>query len=98
MGRETLGDGTRDVVPEETRDDVKDHEFWKLWTTNLFDVHIFKLDVGSYLCMAPKKALAKVGKGKKDNYLQPCMESGRNFNPLVLYEDGIPGAEAWTAT
>ena len=38
------------------------------------DIIIVNLNVGSYLCMTPYKALAKAEKEKKDLYLQACLE------------------------
>ena len=40
----------------------------------MFDIIIVKLNVGSYLHMMPKKALAKADKGMKDLYLHYCLE------------------------
>ena len=63
----------------------------------MFDIRIVNLDTGSYLCMAPEKALAKAEKEKKDLYLQACLERRSNFTPMVYSADGIPGAEALAA-
>ena len=49
----------------------------------MFDMRIVNLDAGSYLRMTPEKALAKADKGKKDLYLQACLESRRTFTPMV---------------
>ena len=46
-------------VPAELRADVSAHDFWKRGTTAMFDIRIFNLDAGSYVCMTPEKALAK---------------------------------------
>ena len=61
------------VVPAESRADVSAHGFWKRGTTAMFNIQIVNLDAGSYLCMTPEKALAKVEKEKKDLYLQACL-------------------------
>ena len=61
----------------------------------MFDVHTDNLEVVSYLCISPGKALVKAEKEKKYKYLQPCMESRCYFTPLVLSEDGIPGEQVW---
>ena len=63
----------------------------------MFDIRIVNLDAGSYLRMTPEKALAKVEKEKKDLYLQACLESRRNFTPMVYSADGIPRADALAA-
>ena len=47
--------------------------------------------------MTPEKALVKAEKEKKDFYLQTCLESRRNFTPMVYSADKIPGAEALAA-
>ena len=61
-------------VHDESRADVSVHGFWKLVTSALFDMRIFKLDAGSYLCHKSAQALATVEKYKKYNYLQLCLE------------------------
>ena len=50
------------VVPADSRSDVSAHGFWKRGTTAMFDIRIVNLDMGSYLCMMPEKALAKAEK------------------------------------
>ena len=60
----------------------------------MFDIIIFKHDVGSYLRMTPENALAKAEKEKKDLYLQDCLERRQNFSPMVYSTDVIPGEEA----
>ena len=63
----------------------------------MFNIRIFNLDAGSYLCMTPEKALAKAEKEKKDFYLQALLDHRRTFTPMVYSADGIPGAEALAA-
>ena len=63
----------------------------------MFDIRIINLDVGSYLCMTPEKALSKAEKENKDLYPQSCLERRRTFTPMVYSTDGIPGAEALAA-
>ena len=41
------------VVPAELMADISAHGFWKQGTTAMFDIQIFNLDTGSYLCMTP---------------------------------------------
>ena len=57
-----IGQPRQVVVPAESRADVSAHGLWKRGTTALFDIRIINLDVGSYLCMTPGKALAKAEK------------------------------------
>ena len=63
----------------------------------MFDIRIFNLDAGSYLHMTPEKAIAKAEKEKKYLYPQACLESRRNFTPMVYSADRIPGVEALAA-
>ena len=84
-------------VPAESRANVSAHGFWKRGTTAMFDIQLVILDVGSYLCMTPEKALEKAEKSKKDFYLQACLELRWTFTPMVYSADGIPGSEALAA-
>ena len=63
----------------------------------MFDIQIFNLDAGSYLCMTPEKVLVKAEKEKKEFYLQDCLDRRWTFTPMVYSVDGIPGAEALAA-
>ena len=45
------------VVPAELRADISAHRLWKRGTTAKFDIRVVNLDAGSYLRMAPEKAL-----------------------------------------
>ena len=58
----------------------------------MFDIRIVNLGTGSYLRMAPEKAIAKAEREKKDLYLQACLERRRTFTPMVYSADRIPGA------
>ena len=44
--------------------------------------------------MTLEKALAKAEKEKKELCLQACLESRRNFTPIVYSAERLPGAEA----
>ena len=58
----------------------------------MFKIGIFNLDIGSYLRMNPKKAIAKAEKDKKYLYLQDCLERRSYFTPVVYSLDRIPGS------
>ena len=58
------------AVATESREEVSAHDFWKRGTTTMFDIIFVSLDAVSYLCMTPKKALAKVEKNRKDLCIQ----------------------------
>ena len=97
-GGKTSGNSAKDAASEERQADVRYHRFWKRGTTTIFEVQIFNLDAGSYLCMTPEKALAKAEKEKKYNYFQNCLECRRHFTSLVFYADRNPGVEAQAST
>ena len=44
------GDTGQATMPDESQADVSIHGFWKWGTTTTFDMKIFILDAGSYLC------------------------------------------------
>ena len=54
------------TVPDKSRADASIHGLWKWGTTDLFDMRIVNLDVGSYLRQTSAKALAMAEKDKKD--------------------------------
>ena len=85
------------LLPAESKADISAHGFWKQGTTTMFDIRIFNLDAGSYLCMTPEKALTKAEKEKKYFYFQACLERRITFTPMVYSADGITGAEALAA-
>ena len=60
----------------------------------MFDIVVFNLNAGSYLRMTPKKALTKAYKGKKDLYLQGCLERRRYFTHMFYSANRIPRAES----
>ena len=49
----------------------------------MFDIQIVNLEVGSYLCMKPEKALVKADKENKYLYIQAFLERRRTFTPVV---------------
>ena len=57
------------TVPGESRADVSIYGFWKWGTTAIFDMIIFNLDAGCYLCQTSTKALATAEKEKRDKYI-----------------------------
>ena len=85
VSRETGGQGAiwKATAPDESRVDVSVHGFWKWGTSALFDMRIFNLDAGSYLCQMSVKNLTKAEKDNKDKSLHPCLDNRRSFTPLV---------------
>ena len=69
-------------MPDESRLDVSVHSFWEWGTSALFDMRIFNLDAGSYLCQTSAKDLEKAEKDKKDKYLQSHLECRNSFTPM----------------
>ena len=63
----------------------------------MFYNRIVNLNLGSYLRMTPKMALAKVEKEKNNFYLEACLECIRTFTPMVYSADRIPRVEALAA-
>ena len=57
-----IGQPGQVVVPAESRADISARGFWKRGTTVMFSIRIVNLDMGSYLCMTPEKALANAEK------------------------------------
>ena len=61
--------------------------------TDIFDICVVNLDLGSYLLVAPGKVLAKVESEKKVKYLHPCLGRRWHFTLIVLPANIIPGIE-----
>ena len=85
------------MVPDESWVYVSVHGLWKWSISALFEMRIFNLYAGSYIRQMSAKALTMAKNGKKYNYLQPCLERRRSFNPMVYSMDGIPRTEAVAA-
>jgi len=73
------------------------HGFWQRGRTAIFDVRITDTHSRSYRNKDYQKVLAQQEKGKKNQYLRPCLEMQKDFTPLVYSVDGIAGREAKNA-
>ena len=95
MERNEDGEGEKrqETVTIESQTDVSINGFWKRGTSNIFDIKIVNLDTGFYLRQTSAKVLETAEKEKKDNYLQPCLESRTFLTPMVYSMDGFPGTE-----
>ena len=69
------------AAPEDTREYSGTQSFWKQGMIYVLEIHIVKLDVGSYLHTTPEKCFKKVEKEKKDKHLQSC--PGHSHIPLL---------------
>eukprot|EP00978_Attheya_sp_CCMP212_P035085 scaffold150777_cov30-Attheya_sp.AAC.1 len=82
------------ATPEGLRGDLLVRCFWSKQTSCIIDVRICDTDSNSYLSSTPEKVLRKQELEKKKKYLQPCLDSRRDFTPDVLSVDGMLATEA----
>ena len=80
-------------MPDESRVYVSVHGFWMWGTSDLFDMQIVNLDVGSCLGQTSTKALATAKSEKKDKYLHPCLERKCSFTTIIYSAYAIPRTE-----
>ena len=91
-------DNTRETpaAPEVT-DQKGDHiirDLWQQGTNSVHDMRVMNTDALSYLKKAPDKCLHEAEKGKKNMYLEACLQQFRHFSPFIAWVDGILGVEA----
>ena len=54
------------ALPEESRDNISSHDFWKWGTSTIFDIRIVGINAVYYLCMMPEKSPTKVENDKNN--------------------------------
>eukprot|EP00978_Attheya_sp_CCMP212_P019465 scaffold54527_cov24-Attheya_sp.AAC.2 len=82
------------ATPEGLRGDLLVRGVWSKRTSCIVNVRICDTDSNSYLSSTPEKVLRKKELEKKKKYLQPCLDSRRDFTPCVLLVDGMLATEA----
>eukprot|EP00978_Attheya_sp_CCMP212_P032240 scaffold124880_cov38-Attheya_sp.AAC.2 len=82
------------ATPEGLHGDLLVQGVWSKQTSCIIDVRICDTDSNSYLSSTPEKVLWKQELEKKKKYLQPCLDSRRDFTPYVLSVDGMLVTEA----
>jgi hypothetical protein len=88
---------TDQTPPTSKCGDVSAHGFWQRGRTAIFDVRITDTQSCSYRSKDYQKELAQQENEKKNQYLRPCLEMGKDVTPLVYSVDGIAGREAKNA-
>jgi hypothetical protein len=81
-------------TPEGLRGDLLVRGVWSKQTSCIIDVRVCDTDSNSYLSSTPANILRKQELEKKKKYLQPCLDSRRDFTPYVLSVDGMLATEA----
>ena len=87
------------VAPEVT-EQKGDLLIWDLWQQGTYSVHkmrVVNTDTLTYQLKAPEKCLYEAEKGKKNMYLEACLQQRRHFSPFAASVDRLLGVEA-TAT
>ena len=85
------------VLGKDLRGEVGAHNFWKVRCCAIFNVRL--TDTGSPLQQGidPKSCLVHHKKGKKQVYLQHCLDRNRSFTPFVFSVDRIFSTECAAA-
>ena len=77
-----------------TRGDLLVRGFWDRNTDCIIDVRIVDVNQPSYLHRKPTSIIKSAENGKKNMYLEPCLDQGRHFTPFVVSCEGLLGREA----
>ena len=52
-------------------------------------MHVMNTDATSYQSKNPDKCLETAEKGKKNKYIDACLQQHRNFTPFFIPADGL---------
>ena len=84
------------AAPEVTKQkvDLLIRDFWQQGTDIVHDMRVVNTDALSYLEKASEKCLHEAEKGKKNMYLEACLQQRRHFSPFFPSVDGLLGVMA----
>ena len=87
------------AVPEvtEQKGDLLIQDLWQQGTDIVHDMRVVNTDVLTYQLKEPEKCLHEAERGKKNMYLETCLQQRRHFSPFFASVDRLLGVEA-TAT
>ena len=89
--------GVLSLEVTEQKGDLLIRELWQNGTDSVHAMRVVNTDAKSHIAKAPEKCLHETEKGKKQIYLEECLQQRRHFSPFVASVDGLLGVEA-TAT
>ena len=72
-------------------------DLWQQGTNSVHDMRVVNTDALTYQLKEPEKCLHEAEKGKKQMYLEACLQQCWHLSPFVALVDGLLGVEA-TAT
>ena len=93
----TTGETTAAPEVTEQKGDLLIRDLWQQGTDSVHDMRVVNTDALAYVCQSPEKCLQEDKRGKKNMYLEACLQQRRHFSPFVASVDGLLGVEA-TAT
>ena len=72
------------AAPEvtEQKGDLCIRDLWQQGTDSVHDMHCLNTDALTYQSKAPEKCLHDAEKGKKNMYLEACLQKRWNFSPF----------------
>ena len=81
----------------EPKGDLIIRDPWQKGTDSVHDMRVVNTDALTHRKKDPEKSLHEAERGKKNMYLEACLQQRQHFYPFVASVDGLLGVEA-TAT
>ena len=73
------------AAPEvtEQKGDLLIQDFWQQRTNSVHDMRVVNTNTLTYQSKAPEKCLHEAEQGKKNMYLEACLQQRRHFSPRL---------------
>ena len=94
----TSGSTDRESAPSpeatEQKGELLIRDLWQNGTNSVHDMRVVNTDIKTHAVKTPEKCLQQVERGKKQMYLEACLQKRRHFSLFVASVDGFIGVEA----
>ena len=90
-------DGTAPPEATEQKGGLLIRDLYQIGTDSVHNMRVVNTDATSQRTKDPERCLQDAERGKKQMYLDACLQQRRHFSPFVASVDGLLGVEA-TAT
>ena len=90
---EANGNNGHTAAPEVTehKEDLLIQDLWQQGTDSVHDMRVVNTDALTYQQKEPEKFLHEEEKGKKNMYLEACLQQRRHFSPFFPWWTGCWG-------